>query len=389
MEEYESRKDAIATVDEDGDSVLHMLCRNKNVAVEMIRYVETLMLKNDQEGHIGAIIAAPLEENIFHMICGNNHVTIETIQCVGELLLKYDKGMETIIAVNDDGEGVFQYICRNKNVTIEMVRYVRDILLEHSKGESGIFAIDGHGKSAFHHICSNRYASAQIIKHVLDTMKVFDEDKKFMFQAKPCEWSPASLEFILSLYQDEFSTQNDVCQMEAEIKSKILDLPKANDNESLTEHVFIKRLVNEKFTKGLALPVLMMDLYVQIALIFSLLVINKGISGQPRSVLLVRIMIPCKVWLVFRKFVMNRTGYLLRFSNAFDLLQIVMISMIISYIGNAGASLTSAEEERTALIFASFVLVCWVQLLRVIGKFFYMIAVFNAAFIQVGNDDYL
>ena len=81
----------------------------------------------------------------------------------------------------------------------------------------------------------------------------------------------------------------------------------------------------------------------------------------------------------------NPIDYLLRFSNIFDFLQIVLVSMIISRIADDGA--LASTNEQTILIVATFTV--WVKLLRVIGNFFYLIAVFNTALTQVGNHCYL
>ena len=146
----------------------------------------------------------------------------------------------------------------------------------------------------------------------------------------------------------------------------------------------MKKLKNEKLITSLALPVLVIDLYVQIALvsIFSLF-IERGSSEQPHIDLLVGIYIPCIIWLVFREMVQALNGnpieYISQYWNGFDILQILVVSTTILHIIDDGAF--TKRTECSTLLVSTFVV--WLQLLRVIGNLVYPIAVFNATMIWV------
>ena len=113
-------------------------------------------------------------------------------------------------------------------------------------------------------------------------------------------------------------------------------------------------------------------------------VIQRGTEEQPHSNLLLGLLIPCIIWLIFRELVQIGMSHVLSsyigFYNILDWTQIVVLSMILTGIMDDDGALASEREQRTLLI-ATFI--AWIRLLFVIGNFFFQIAVFNAALIQV------
>jgi ankyrin repeat protein len=91
-----------------GFNFLHIVCRSKNISMEMIKhFVENKADLNDKNQH---------GETPFHYACENEDISLEMIKYLVE-------NKANLSEKNKYKVSSFHYACSNKNISLEMIKY--------------------------------------------------------------------------------------------------------------------------------------------------------------------------------------------------------------------------------------------------------------------------
>jgi len=142
---------------------------------------------------------------------------------------------------------------------------------------------------------------------------------------------------------------------------------------------FVKTLLRRKFIEKKFLAVIMLDLYIQIALVVLLCFLNERESANG---IIMPVLIACLVWIHFREYLQRMTTdtdkYLFEASNIFDTCQIILVFLTVVFYYNGEAT---QIQHAAASFYAMFV--SWFVLIFKMSNIIFPIATLVIALIQI------
>mmetsp|Transcript_16284 Transcript_16284/g.24429 ORF Transcript_16284/g.24429 Transcript_16284/m.24429 type:complete len:893 (+) Transcript_16284:130-2808(+) len=427
---------ALLEVNNHGDSSWHLACRNSFLPLLEIKLIAEVILRQGNAGEALLLETNNNGDNAFHCVCSrnaslgylqyiyevmesieggeqilfeaNNHgdnplhialthsdVTLDIIKFIVDMMQKRSGSRSAITSRNNNGDSAFHFACRYSS-SFDVITYITVVMEIQLGGKEVFYKINKEGNSAFHLACANKKISLKGLGFVIDLMQeypaagmraMFSTNKngryKFLDSLVPNkndrEKKVEMCHFVLSNCNK--MSQSDVSALPPETKDLILKIPQ-RIGESLIYEKLMKQLMNAKFTRGIALPILMMDMYVQLILIvlFSWFIVP-GKMEQPHSFLLRSLLTPCTTWLAICEVTeLFKTGqlYVLEIYNIVDVVQIIVVAMTIY---NLNDDKFGSLGEQTTLLVATYIV--WTRILFVLGNFYYSIAVFNTALFKI------
>lgn len=160
-----------------------------------------------------------------------------------------------------------------------------------------------------------------------------------------------------------------------------------SDSSRVTSNNFVKSLLNQRFILSRYQMVIMMDLYVQVAIvtILSPIYLNDMlVQGDMNNTWVgIMVLVLCECWLVGREFAQVYStplvDYVKSFDNYIDAIEIILVALSLRQLTKDDFDIGSGF--RGTLVGA--IAFSWLQLLFVVGQLNYNVSIFTHAFVKI------
>ena len=298
-------------------------------------------------------------------------------------------GEELISSLNDAGCNALHYAAYHKAPF-----WIIKCLVE-AGGNDIIHVMNEWGNTPLHDACA-KGASAEIIEYLakhggVEAIKLANnKDKKTPLEML-LDDKPASNPQIVAL-QHAWYVHDQRCSttMDKDIITKTLEWAETVDPSLIASNNFVKNLLNLSFCSRRYQVIVLLDLYVQIAIVSALSLGLEKIyhDGSGRFIVATpTILTMCVTWLIVREvlqlFATRLETFVRSYANYIDISQIVLVVWSIGILRQVeeGQDLVHSSSFRGIMISATAV--SWLGLLVVIGHLNYDISVFISAFVKV------
>jgi hypothetical protein len=297
-------------------------------------------------------------------------------------------GKELISLLNDAGCNALHSAACNKAAF-----WIIKCLVE-AGGNDIIHVMNKYGNTPLHDACA-KGASAEIIEYLAKHGGVEAIIKKANNKKTPLEMllddKPASNPQIVAL-QHAWYVLDPRCSttMDKDIITKTLEWAETVDPSLIASNNFVKNLLNLSFCSRRYQVIVLLDLYVQIAIVYALSLGLEKIyhDGSGRFIVATpTILTMCVTWLIVREvlqlFATRLETFVRSYANYIDISQIVLVVWSIGILRQVeeGQDLVHSSSFRGIMISATAL--SWLGLLVVIGHLNYKISVFVSAFVKV------
>ena len=161
---------------------------------------------------------------------------------------------------------------------------------------------------------------------------------------------------------------------------KFLNSDKLEAQKEL-ESGFLMAVINRNFVSSKCISILMIDLYVQMAVVASFSWGIESVMNHGGNIFQIGVFICALIWFLFRECVQIYTTslnkYVVEESNYFDIFQIFLIIQAAVTLNNESYS----ESDGNILVLSIFT--SWIQLLIMIGNFYPAVSIFVKTLLSV------
>jgi ankyrin repeat protein len=299
-------------------------------------------------------------------------------------------GEELISSLNDAGCNALHYAAYHKAPF-----WIIKCLVE-AGGNDIIHVMNEWGNTPLHDACA-KGASAEIIEYLAKhggveaiSKKANNKDKKSPLDIL-LDDKPASNPLILALQKAWYVHDQRTTTMDKDIITKTLKWAETVDPSLIASNNFVKNLLNQSFCCRQYQVIILLDLYVQIAIVSAVSLGLEKIYHDSATVIVATptILIVCVTWLIVREVLELFSSRLETYGRSYE--NYIDISQIVLFVWCIGIFRQVDEENHYDLvgsgsfrgIMISATAVSWLGLSVVIGHLNYNMSVFISAFVMV------
>jgi hypothetical protein len=299
-------------------------------------------------------------------------------------------GKELISSLNHTGCNALHYAAYHKAPF-----WIIKCLVE-AGGNDIIHVMNEWGNTPLHDACA-KGARAEIIEYLAKhggveaiSKKANNKDKKSPLDIL-LDDKPASNPLILALQKAWYVHDQRTTTMDKDIITKTLKWAETVDPSLIASNNFVKNLLNQSFCCRQYQVIILLDLYVQIAIVSAVSLGLEKIYHDSATVIVATptILIVCVTWLIVREVLELFSSRLETYGRSYE--NYIDISQIVLFVWCIGIFRQVDEENHYDLvgsgsfrgIMISATAVSWLGLSVVIGHLNYNMSVFISAFVMV------